>query len=77
MIRALAIIVMLTAVPAHAKEKPFRLGCTLDGKPFAEWRKSAGQYRLKLDGKWSDVSAGAVGPMILLMWADGAKCGKR
>lgn len=63
--------------PGIAAPRPFHLHCTLDGKPMAEWRERSGQYRIKLDGEWSNVPADAAGPMILLLWAGGAKCARR
>src|SRR4051812_30123982 len=60
-----------------AREKPFRLHCTLDGKPFADWRGRAGHYRVKLGREWSSVPDAAAAPMILLMWADGARCARQ
>lgn len=57
------------------RSRPFRLHCTLNGKPMAEWRREkAGQYRVKLDGEWSDVPPDAAGPMMVLLWAGGARC---
>jgi hypothetical protein len=51
-------------------KRPFRLRCTLDGKPMAEWQG----HRVKLDGEWVDVPADAAGPMMVLLWAGGARC---
>lgn len=56
---------------------PFRLHCTMNGKPMAEWREKAGHYRVKLDGEWSNVPPDAAGPMMVLLWAGGARCGSR
>lgn len=68
---------MPTNVYGWKCERPVRLHCTLDGKPMAEWRERAGQYRIKLDGEWSNVPADAAGPMMMLLWAGGAKCVRR
>lgn len=54
----------------RVSRRKFRLRCTLDGKPFADWRG----HRVKLDGEWVDVPPDAAGPMMVLLWAGGARC---
>lgn len=54
----------------NSGQKPFRLRCTLNGKPVADWRGS----RIKLGREWSSVPPDAAGPMLVLLWAGGARC---
>lgn len=57
---------------------PFRMHCTLAGKPMADWRERAGQYRIKLKGeKWQAVPDDEAAPLMVLLWAGGAKCVRR
>lgn len=71
-------IVLATALligglsPLMAAPRPFRLHCTLNGKPMAEWRGNA--VRFKGDVGWATVPPDAAGPMMVLLWAGGARC---
>jgi hypothetical protein len=75
-VRAVALAFALTlATAAHADT---RLHCTLAGKPMADLKERAGQYRVRLTGeKWSAMRLDEVGPMMVMLWAGGARCGRR
>lgn len=78
MSRIAAALVALTLMTASAAayEPTIRIHCAAEGLTYADWRMRDGRYRIKLDGKWSDVPAGAVGPLFVMMTFDGAKCRK-
>lgn len=55
-----------------AQSHPFRMRCTIDGRPMADWRGNA--IRFKGDVGWATVPPDAAGPMMVLLWAGGARC---
>jgi hypothetical protein len=64
----------LIAENVRAKpHRPFRMRCTIDGRPI-NWKEHARYYRLRLAGESIDIPPDAAGPMMVLLWAGGAKC---
>jgi hypothetical protein len=60
------------AAPRSAASAAIHIRCTIDGRPMADWRGNA--VRFKGDREWSTVQDDAAGPMMVLLWAGGAKC---
>lgn len=61
--------------PEPNATRPLRLHCAgEDGFTLADWKIKDGRYRVRMNGEWSNVPTGAVGPMLVMLQFTGTPC---